>query len=84
MKQERLVKVEDIPDTLRCTSTKHLRLPEKLITTWISLLVKNGIRDQIKKDSPKSIGGGQTKQETIDHLAWRFTGSSARVARRMR
>ncbi len=79
MKQERLVKVEDIPDTLRCTSTKHLRLPEKLITAWISLLDKNGIREQAKKDSPKSIAGGLTEQATKEHLAWRFTGSAARV-----
>lgn len=79
MKQERLVKVEDIPDTLRCTSTKHLRLPEKLITVWFSLLNKNGIREQAKKGSRKSTAGGLTKQAAKDHLAWRFTGSAVRV-----
>ncbi len=79
MKHERLVKIHDIPDTLRCTSTKHLRLPEKLVAAWLSLLDNNGIRDQVKKDSPKSIAGGLTEQATKDHLVWRFTGSAARV-----
>ncbi len=43
------------------------------------MLEKNGIREQAKKDSQKSIAGGLTEQATKDHLAWRFTGSAARV-----
>lgn len=79
MKKERLVQIKDIPNTLRCVSTKYLRLPEKLISTWTTLLDNNGVRDKAENESPKSIAGGFTEQATNEHLAWRFTGSAARV-----
>ena len=79
MKQERLIQISDIPNTLRCTSKKYIHLPEKLIATWYVLLDKNGIRDKANQKAPKSIAGGFTKSATNEHLAFRFTGSAARV-----
>jgi len=79
VEQERLFQVKDIPDTLKCRVSGNLRLPEQLITAWTLLLDENGIRGQAKEKSPKSIAGGLTEQATKDHLAWRFTGSAARV-----
>lgn len=79
MKQERLVKIRDIPETLRCTLTNYLRLPEKLISSWVTLLDKNGVRSKAVSEQPKSVAGGLTKEATDEHLAWRFTGSAARV-----
>lgn len=79
MKKQRLVQIKDIPNTLRCVSTKYLRLPEKLISTWTVLLDKNNVREKAENESPKSIAGGLTEEATNEHLAWRFTGSAARV-----
>lgn len=79
MKQERLVKIRDIPETLRCALTNYLRLPKELVSSWITLLDKNGVRTKAESEPSKLVAGGLTKEATDEHLAWRFTGSAARV-----
>lgn len=79
MEYQRLIEVKDIPESLRCTKSGKLRLPEPLRTSWLSLLDGAGLREKAMKKAPRTIAGGITKKSTDDHLAWRFTGSAARV-----
>ncbi len=43
------------------------------------LLDKYMLRDRAMQKAPEGFEGGMSKEDTDNHLAWRFTGSSARV-----
>jgi hypothetical protein len=42
-------------------------------------LEKNGLLEKAKTRAPEGFEGGISKDDTDNHFAWRFTGSSARV-----
>lgn len=75
----RLIPKELIPNTLWDTESSVLHLPSLLVSGWKTLLEKNGLLDKAKAQAPEGFEGGMSKEETDNHFAWRFTGSSARV-----
>jgi len=75
----RLIPKELIPHTLWDSESSVLHLPPQLISSWKTLLEKNGLLDKAKTRAPEGFEGGMSKEDTDNHFAWRFTGSSARV-----
>ena len=73
----RLIPVKMLPSSL--WSKDVLRLPPQLVSCWEMLLDKYQLRDKAMTEAPEGFEGGMSKQNTDNHLAWRFTGSSARV-----
>ena len=76
---KRLVPKEQIPTSLWNQADSILYLPPNLIECWESLIDKYGLREKALECAPDGFEGGMSKEETDNHLAWRFTGSSARV-----
>lgn len=76
----RLVQPSDIPATLWCKKNSRLHLPPILVSSWRSLIENKGLLDQAKMPVPEKLAGGASEKDTNDHLAWKFTGSSARVS----
>lgn len=76
---ERLILKEQIPDSLWNDKDKIMYLPPQLISSWEMLLDKYGLREKSMQSAPDGFEGGMSKEDTDNHLAWRFTGSSARV-----
>jgi hypothetical protein len=76
---KRLVPKEMIPDTLWNDTESALLLPPQLISSWKILLDKYGLMEKALLRAPEGFEGGMSKEDTDNHLAWRFTGSSARV-----
>lgn len=75
----RLIKPADIPETLWHAETKCLHLAPTLLAAWKHLLQHAGLEEKALQPVPERITGGLSKDATDDHLAWRFSGSSARV-----
>lgn len=75
----RLIQPADIPDTLWHASYERLHLAPDLLTAWKHLLQHAGLEEKALQPVPEGKIGGLSKEETDDHLAWRFSGSSARV-----
>lgn len=75
----RLIPVEMIPNSLWSKENSLLHLPPQLVSSWTMLLDKYGLREKAMKKAPQGFEGGMSKEDTDNHLAWRFTGSSARV-----
>lgn len=75
----RLIQPADIPATLWSPKTERLYLAPDLLTAWKHLLQHAGLEEQAMQPVPKGEIGGLSQKETNDHLAWRFSGSSARV-----
>jgi len=75
----RLVTREMIPETLWNNNDSVLHLPPQLIASWEILLDKNGLREKAMEHALEGFEGGMSKEDTDNHLAWRFTGSSAKV-----
>jgi hypothetical protein len=75
----RIISKELIPRTLWNPEDSVLHLPPRLLASWEKLLVKNGLREKAMTPAPEGFEGGISKEDTDNHLAWRFTGSSARV-----
>lgn len=76
---QRLIKKEDIPRTLWEPDHGRIHLAPDLIHAWKSLLNYSGLFEKAHLPVPRNLVGGVTKADTDDHLAWRFSGSSARV-----
>jgi hypothetical protein len=76
---DRLIKPADIPETLWHPGAKCLRLAPMLLSAWRHLLQHAGLEERALQPVPEGKIGGLSKDETDDHLAWRFSGSSARV-----
>src|SRR5215207_2728354 len=75
----RLINKEMIPDTLWNSKDSILYLPPQLISSWKMLLDKYGLLEKAMEHAPDGFEGGMSKEDTDNHLAWRFTGSSAKV-----
>lgn len=75
----RLVSKEMLPETLWDSDELVLILPPQLVSIWKFLLQKNGLQEKALEKAPEGFEGGLSKEDTDNHLAWRFTGSSARV-----
>lgn len=75
----RLIKPEDIPETLWHPEATCLQLAPTLRTAWEHLLRHAGLEEKARQPDPGGKIGGLSKEDTDDHLAWRFSGSSARV-----
>ena len=75
----RLIKPADIPKTLWHAETTCLHLAPTLRKAWEYLLLHAGLEEKAQQPVPEGKIGGLSKEETDDHLAWRFSGSSARV-----
>ncbi len=76
---KRLIPTKMIPDSLWNRESSILHLPPQLISSWILLLDKYGLREKAMQCAPEGFVGGMSEEDTNNHLAWRFTGSSARV-----
>jgi hypothetical protein len=79
MSKKRLVRQEDLPHTLWDADRSLLHLSPDLISTWHHLLDTGDLYATAIKPAPENVIGGIDKVATDQHLAWRFTGSSARV-----
>jgi hypothetical protein len=79
MSKKRLVREEDLPNTLWDAGQSCLKLSPDLIRAWRHLLDTGGQYATAIKPSPEKIIGGIDKEATDQHLAWRFNGSAARV-----
>jgi hypothetical protein len=75
----RLIQKKDIPSSLWDSDKNILKLPPQLVAEWGRLLDKNNLREMAETVAPKGFEGGISKEDTDKHLAWRFTGSCARV-----
>lgn len=75
----RLIEPKDIPSSLWCPDNCRIQLAPDLVDAWKHLLDHAGLLEKALEPVPENIVGGITKEVTDDHLAWRFTGSSARV-----
>lgn len=75
-----LVRRDDIPEQLWCSSSSTIRLPPLLVTAWRDLLETRGLLARATEPTPENLVGGVTEKASKDHLVWRFTGSSARVS----
>lgn len=75
----RLIKPTDIPQTLWHVETTCLHLAPTLLKAWEHLLRHAGLEEKARQPVPEGKIGGFSKEDTDDHLAWRFSGSSARV-----
>ncbi len=75
----RLIEPEDIPSSLWCNDNSCIQLAPDLVDAWKHLLDHAGLLEKALTPVPENIVGGITKEVTDDHLAWRFSGSSARV-----
>jgi hypothetical protein len=75
----RIIPKELIPRSLWNPEDSILHLPPQLLAGWEKLLTKNGLLEKAMTPAPKGFEGGVSKEDTDNHLAWRFTGSSARV-----
>lgn len=76
---KRLISKDMIPDSLWNSKDSVLHLPPQLISSWTSILERLGLLEKAKEHAPEGFEGGMGKEDTDNHLAWRFTGSSARV-----
>lgn len=76
---KRLISKEMIPDSLWNSKDSVLCLPPQLISSWTRLLDRLGLLEKAKGRAPQGFEGGMSKEDTENHLAWRFAGSSARV-----
>ena len=75
----RLIQSADIPETLWHSSKECLHLAPDLLTAWKHLLQHAGLEEKALQPVAEGKIGGLTREETDEHLAWRFSGSSARV-----
>jgi hypothetical protein len=75
----RLIPVKMIPASLWSKERSTLHLPSQLISGWETLLDKCQLREKAVTKAPAGFEGGRSKEDTDNHLAWRFTGSCARV-----
>lgn len=75
----RLIKPDDIPESLWLAKSKCIQLAPDLVEAWKQLLRHSGLYEKAQQKVPKNIVGGFSKEATDEHLAWRFSGSSARV-----
>ncbi|MBD3342620.1 MAG: hypothetical protein GF353_26200 [Candidatus Lokiarchaeota archaeon] len=79
----RLISREKIPDSLWNNDSSVMYLPPQLISCWIKLLDKYNLREKALQCSPDGFEGGMSKEDTDNHLAWKFTGSCARIIQSM-
>jgi hypothetical protein len=75
----RLIAVEMIPTSLWSKENSILHLPPQLVSSWKMLLDKYQLTEKAMTKAPDGFEGGISEEDTDNHLAWRFTGSSARV-----
>lgn len=76
----RLVRPDDLPDSLWDRSDQALSLAPSLVTAYTTLLDRHGLRTlAMQTPPPDGPVGGVSKEETDKHLAWGFPGSAARV-----
>lgn len=76
----RLIRNDDLPETLWRQGDRVLILPPDLIRVWLALLDRHSLRAlAMQQDGTGGCIGGISREATNKHLAWRFTGSSARV-----
>ena len=76
----RLIRSEDLPETLWRQNDRVLKLPPDLIRAWLALLERHGLRVLAEQqDASGGCVGGISRDATNKHFARRFTGSSARV-----
>jgi hypothetical protein len=76
---DRLISKEMIPGSLWNNEESTMYLPPQLVSIWTMLLDKYGLREKAMQPAPEGFEGGISKEDTDSHLAWKFTGSSARV-----
>ncbi len=74
-----LISKELIPKSLWDNQLSLMSLPPQLVSNWKTLLENNGLTEKARTQAPEGFEGGRSKEDTDNHLAWRFTGSSARV-----
>src|SRR3990167_762095 len=76
---QRLIRPEDIPPSLWQPENGVIHLAPNLVSAWKTILTHANIFEKALLSAPENIIGGVTKEATDEHLAWRFSGSSARV-----
>jgi hypothetical protein len=76
---QRLIKPKDIPRSMWWPEQKRIHLAPDLVSAWQKLLDYTDLTEKALQPVPENIVGGLTKESTDEHLAWRFSGSSARV-----
>jgi len=75
----RLIPTTKIPKSLWNNKLKKLKLPELLLQPWLHIISRESLEALAKERAPKGFEGGVSKIDTDRHLAWRYTGSCARV-----
>ena len=61
------------------TDNGLLCLPQELRKAYFKTLKKGGLLERARKHSPKDTFGGQSKADTDQHFAHKFSGSCSRV-----
>jgi hypothetical protein len=76
----KLISPADLPESLWRPQEGVACLPPDLVDVWKTLLDRHGLRVLAEQPRPDKGPVGGLSTEAIDqHLAWSFTGSSARV-----
>lgn len=76
---DRFIPNSKIPDSLWDKKLKKLKLPELLLQPWSHIIQRESLEALAKEKAPKGFEGGVSKVDTDRHLAWRYTGSCARI-----
>ncbi len=79
MSKKRLIRKEDLPRSLWDAEQSRLHLSPDLVRTWQHLLDTGDLYATAIHPAPKNVIGGTDKTATDQHLAWRVSGSAARV-----
>ncbi|MBW1294043.1 hypothetical protein [Aquimarina litoralis] len=74
----RLIKVQDIPETLWESNNQKLLLPESLVESWKNILEIRGLLQQATEETRTGEIGGISEEDTHNHYSFRFNGSCAR------
>ncbi|MEA3588423.1 hypothetical protein J6I75_08665 [Pseudidiomarina sp. 1APP75-27a] len=75
----RFIPPANIPKSLWSQEFKKLMLPELVVQSWYQIIKRESLEVLAKQTAPRGFEGGASKEDTDKHLAWRYTGSSARV-----
>lgn len=75
----RILPINKIPTSMWNNQNSILYLAPLIVDSWKTLLYKYGLEEMALIEPTEGFVGGMSEEETKKHLAWRYTGSCARI-----
>lgn len=75
----KIINAQDIPKSLWDMESRKIILPTSLNNAWLNIVTESGLLEKAHKPAPNGIAGGISKEDTDNHLVWKFSGSAART-----